>query len=175
MDEPVSVESRRFKIAVFVGSAVTAGVSIANVIYYNKMRKDTRPHPPVSKTAATTMLWINVVIFVVAILLMIWSIWALLFSRATRAKQQKALSSAASGGYQQAQTYLSSQQPIIPYGRPAASQAAAAQAAAAQASQSGIEMVPVYTGPAYQGGAPPQVAALSSKLTSPQNVSFFSP
>ena len=77
-----TTESRWFKIIVFLLSAAVIGVTIANIIYYNKIRNGTCG--AVTHGEATTMLWVNVILLIVAIFVFIWSIWKLLFTHDTR-------------------------------------------------------------------------------------------
>ena len=111
MTEPTfSIESRWFKIAVFAGSAAAGGVTFANIIYYAKLRKDTKM-TAISQRTATTMMWVNIVLFAVMVLLFLWSIWALFFSKAKREAQVSSVTKYAT-------QFLSSDQPLIGSAQP---------------------------------------------------------
>jgi cbb3-type cytochrome oxidase subunit 3 len=109
-----SLEARGFKIAVLAGSAVASGVTMTNIIFYARMRKTTCQTPPVSKTQATWMMWINIALFVVSLVLLLWAVWALLFAKETRAKYTKAAVGYLSSGAQSAQNFLASTAPLVP-------------------------------------------------------------
>lgn len=81
-----TTESRLFKILVFIGSGFFTGFSLANIIYYNKARAFAARNPtsPLSHGEATSMLWVNVFLFIFSLILFIWSIWRLLFHREHR-------------------------------------------------------------------------------------------
>lgn len=83
-----STETRWFKILVLIASGLVAGVSLANIIYYNRIR--TGSCTAVSVNEATGLLVVNVIIFIIAILLFLWALWRLLFSREFRVKAQGA-------------------------------------------------------------------------------------
>jgi len=73
---------RWFKIITAVGSGFVAGISIANAIYYNNIR--TGSCNAVSQGEATTMLWINIVIAVLAIIIFFWALYLIFFSSEVR-------------------------------------------------------------------------------------------
>jgi len=77
-----TTESRWYKVLVFIVSGIVVGVSIANIVYFNRLRDDSCT--AVSSGEATTMLWVNVVILVIAALIFLWSLWRLIFSRESR-------------------------------------------------------------------------------------------
>lgn len=79
-----TTESRGYKIAVFVVSAIFVGVSIANIVYYNRLRKETTADPPVSTSEANVMMWVNIITLVIAGLIFLWSLWRLFFTRESR-------------------------------------------------------------------------------------------
>ena len=94
-------ESRWFKIIVTLLSAVIIGVTIANLVYFNKIR--TGSCDSVSSGEATTMLWINIILLVIAAVVFIWSLYRLFVSHDTRQKVQHYMISPESGmnmGYQ---------------------------------------------------------------------------
>ncbi len=69
-------DSRWFRILSFVLTGIFSGVFLANIIYYAKLtRCDTNGcNNAVSKGEARSMLYINIIFFVVALLLFIWSL-----------------------------------------------------------------------------------------------------
>lgn len=81
-----TTESRWFKIIVFVLSAIVVGVTIANLVYFNRIRNGTCQ--AISHNTAVTMLWVNAILLIIAIIVFIWSLWRLLFSGATRQRVQ---------------------------------------------------------------------------------------
>lgn len=94
-------ESRWFKIIVTLLSAVIIGVTIANLVYYNKIR--TGSCNAVSSGEATTMLWINVVLLVIGAVVFIWSLYRLFVSHDTHQQVKHYMVSPESGmnmGYQ---------------------------------------------------------------------------
>ena len=80
----MDTEARLFKIAVFVITLVIAGVMLANIIYYNGMVNNNYP----SKSDATAMLWISAIVFTIAAILWIWSIYRM-FHKETREEYKK--------------------------------------------------------------------------------------
>lgn len=80
----MDTEARLFKIAVFVITLVIAGVMLANIIYYNGMVNNNYP----SKSEATAMLWISAIVFTIAAILWIWSIYRM-FHKETREEYKK--------------------------------------------------------------------------------------
>ena len=74
-------ESRLFKIVIFIFSGFFAGLSLANIIYYARiLRGDCRA---LSHGEAQSMLWVNVAVFILSIIIFLWSIWRLLFPHHT--------------------------------------------------------------------------------------------
>jgi len=73
-------ETRWFKIIVFIFAAIIVGIFIANLVYYNRIRTG----GTVTTGEATSMLWISVIILIIAIIIFLWSIWSLVFSKTTR-------------------------------------------------------------------------------------------
>jgi len=73
---------RWFKILTAVGAGFVAGISIANAIYYNNIR--TGSCNAVSQGEATTMLWINIIIAVFAIIIFFWALYLIFFSSEVR-------------------------------------------------------------------------------------------
>ena len=90
-----TTESRWFKIIVTLLSAIIIGVTIANLVYFNKIRTGTCN--AVSSGEATTMLWINVILLVIAAVVFIWSLYRLFVSHDTRKQVQHYMVSPQSG------------------------------------------------------------------------------
>lgn len=83
-------ESRWFKILVFVFSGFFVGFSIANIIYYERLRRSN--NNVLTKTESTSMLWINIILLVIAVFIFLWSIWRLIFTKTKRQEyKQKAI------------------------------------------------------------------------------------
>lgn len=64
--------ARGFKIFVFIASGFIAGFTIANIIYFNRLRSS--PSPSVSSGEASALMWLNVILLLLAVLAFIWSI-----------------------------------------------------------------------------------------------------
>lgn len=71
-------EGRWFKVAIFIMSGFVAAVSIANIYYFDRIRKASCS--AVSSGTAGTLLILNIIIFIVTILIFVWSLIKLLFS-----------------------------------------------------------------------------------------------
>lgn len=69
-------EARWFKIVVFVVSGFFVGFSLANIIYFNRIRRNNGA-PGVTRGEATAMLWINAILFGISLIIFIWSIYRL--------------------------------------------------------------------------------------------------
>ncbi len=65
-----------FRGIVVFGSVIGAGLSIANISYYDRVRKDTCNG--ITKTQADTMYWVSIVFAILFFLLFIWSLFSLL-------------------------------------------------------------------------------------------------
>ncbi len=70
-----TTESMWFNIIVIIVAAATIGVSIANIVYYNRIRTGTCGE--ISHSEAVTMLWINAGLIVLAAVIFLWAIWRL--------------------------------------------------------------------------------------------------
>lgn len=75
-----TTETRWFKIIVFIFSAISVGLFIANVVYFNRIRTG----GTVTTGEATSMLWLSVIFLVIAIIVFLWTIWSLVFSKGTQ-------------------------------------------------------------------------------------------
>lgn len=75
-------ESRWFKIIIALLSAIIVGITIANIVYFNRIRTGTCN--AVNSGQATTMLWVNVILLIISIIVFIWSLWRLFLSGDTR-------------------------------------------------------------------------------------------
>lgn len=80
----MDTEARLFKIAVFIITLVITGIMLTNIIYYSGMTNGQYPN----NTEATAMLWISAIIFTLAALLWIWSIYRM-FHKETREEYKK--------------------------------------------------------------------------------------
>lgn len=77
--------SRLFIGTTFLASGFIFGYGVANGVFYYKIRKE-GGCAGVSQGKATNMLWISILIAIVAIVLFLWSIWRLVFTREAREK-----------------------------------------------------------------------------------------
>lgn len=75
-----TTETRWFKIIVFIFSAIVVGLFIANVVYFNRIRNG----GTVTTGEASSMLWLSVIFLIIGIIVFLWSIWSLVFSKGTR-------------------------------------------------------------------------------------------
>jgi hypothetical protein len=73
-----SGESMGFNIVVILVSAAAIGLSIANIISYNRIRTGTCG--AVSTGEATTMLWLSVALIVLAAIPFLWAMWRLIMT-----------------------------------------------------------------------------------------------
>lgn len=73
---------RWFKITVVISSGFFAGFSIANAIYYNRIR--TGACSAVTQGEAATLLWINIILAILAIIIFFWALWLLIFTAEVR-------------------------------------------------------------------------------------------
>lgn len=76
-------EARWFKIVVFVVSGFFVGFSLANIIYFNRIRRNNGV-PGITRGEATSMLWINAILFAISLIVFIWSIFRLIAGREYR-------------------------------------------------------------------------------------------
>ena len=87
MPEPtvatINQESRGFTIVVFVVSGFFVGFSLANIIYFNRIRSNGGA-PGVTRGEATAMLWVNAILFGIALIIWIWSIYRWVTTREYR-------------------------------------------------------------------------------------------
>ena len=70
-------DSRWFRILSFLITGIFAGVFLANIVYYSKLTRcdiTTGCNIAVSKGEARSMLYINIIFFIVALILFIWSL-----------------------------------------------------------------------------------------------------
>lgn len=75
-----TTETLWFKIIVTIASGFFAGLFLANIIYYNRLRTG----GTLSSGEITSMLWLNAILFVVAIIIFIWALVRLVLSPASR-------------------------------------------------------------------------------------------
>lgn len=80
--------SRLFIGSTFLVSGLIFGYAVANSVFYYKIRKD-GGSSAVSKSKATNMLWISIFVGVISLLLFLWSIWRLVFTKEVRTKIKK--------------------------------------------------------------------------------------
>lgn len=80
----MDTEARLFKIVVFVVTLIIAAIMLTNIIYYSGMTNNQYP----SKSEANAMLWISAIVFTLAALLWIWSIFRM-FHKETREEFKK--------------------------------------------------------------------------------------
>lgn len=76
-------EARWFKIVVFVVSGFFVGFSLANIVYFNRIRRNNGV-PGITRGEATSMLWINAILFAISLIVFIWSIFRLVAGREYR-------------------------------------------------------------------------------------------
>ncbi len=64
-----------FRGVVAFGSAVGVGLSVANIAYYDRVKKDTCNG--ISKTQANTMYWVSIIFAIIFAILFIWALYSL--------------------------------------------------------------------------------------------------
>jgi len=85
-----TTESRWFKIVVFLASGFFFGFSIANAVYYDRIRRGASCSA-ISRNEANTMFWINVILAIIAGIVFIWSIYKLFTKDYRESKKQQVL------------------------------------------------------------------------------------
>jgi len=73
-------ESLWFKIVVFIVAGFAAGLFLADIIYFNRLRNG----GTLTSTEATSMLWLNAILFVLALIVFIWALIRLVLGQSTR-------------------------------------------------------------------------------------------
>lgn len=73
------VEFTFYKFLVLLVSALTIGVGITNVVYFNNIRLKGQCEP-VNGTTATTLLYLNIIMVLLAVALFLWSLYRLFIS-----------------------------------------------------------------------------------------------
>lgn len=68
--------STTFTVFVFILSGFFAGFTLANVIYFNRLRTSLSTLSGVSVTAgeASALMWINIILLILSLIIFIWSI-----------------------------------------------------------------------------------------------------
>lgn len=79
-----SSETLWFRIIVFIISTFFVGFSIANIVYYNRLRRDNCI--AITSGEATVMFWLNLILLVFGALVWFWAIIKLLFNKSKRTK-----------------------------------------------------------------------------------------
>lgn len=102
-------QSRWFVISVFLVSGFGTGFSIANSVYYWRIRS-AGGCGDVSRGEANAMFWISIILSIVFLLMFIWSIWRLIFSERARKQISQAvtqtLQAPVSGTVKDVQQYI---------------------------------------------------------------------
>jgi hypothetical protein len=84
MEEQVdTTEGFGFKLVVLIVSGFFVGFSLANIIYFNRIRRN-NGCPGVTRGEATAMLWVNAILFAIALIIFIWSIFRIVATRTYR-------------------------------------------------------------------------------------------
>lgn len=73
-----------FKIIVAIATLFFIGFTGANIYYYNKIRSNPSACSAVTKGEATSMLWINIILLIIAIIIFFWAFVTLFTSRELR-------------------------------------------------------------------------------------------
>ena len=89
-------EARWFKIVVFIVSGFFVGFSLANIIYFNRIRRNGGA-PGITVGEATAMLWINAILFGIALIIFIWSIYRLVAGQEYRRRVSEYLQESPKG------------------------------------------------------------------------------
>ena len=89
-------ETLWFKGMVVVGSAVIAGFAAAAIYYFDKIRKN-GGCGSVTQSEATSMYYVAVIILIIALIIFIWALVKLLFSKDYLTKVQTTLNTPGTG------------------------------------------------------------------------------
>lgn len=92
MTETSTSESRWFKIIVLIISGFFVGFSVANIVYYAKIRNCTsnsNSNCSVSRGEATSMIIVNSILLIISFILFIWSIITLIVHPQARQQYQQ--------------------------------------------------------------------------------------
>ena len=68
-----------YKALVLLTSAAGIGFGITNIVYYNKIRLKNNCGE-ISSGEATTLIWLNIILVILAAILFFWSLFRLIFS-----------------------------------------------------------------------------------------------
>lgn len=94
----MSTSSRIFLITTVVVAGFFAGFSAANIAYYNKIRNGQAAS--ISSDEALTMLIINVILLIIAIVIFLWGIFVAVFSASAREKLTTYVTAAPAQAYE---------------------------------------------------------------------------
>jgi hypothetical protein len=148
-----TTETRWFKIIVFVASGFFAGLFLADIIYFNRLRNG----GTITNGEAVAMLWLNAILFIIAIIIFIWALIRLLTTTETRAAVQEKVT-----------TYLNQPGPVYPVQtQPVAVQV---QPVAIQTQPVAVQTQPVplqVSSPTFVSTSNPQYAAVTSNAPLP--------
>lgn len=86
MESADTTETIWFRIFALVATAIIAGYSIANIIYYNRIRKAVTVSGAVTRGEATAMMWFSIIVFVVSAIMFIWALVRIILGSRTRAR-----------------------------------------------------------------------------------------
>jgi hypothetical protein len=84
VETPSFTESFWFRLLVAIVTGFIAGYSLAAIIYFDRLRNLTPSTTAITSGEAAWMLGFSVLIFVLAIILFLWSIYRLIFSSGER-------------------------------------------------------------------------------------------
>jgi len=84
MSSAEGFETIWFRIFALVATAIIAGYSVANIVYYNRIRHATTVNVMVTHAEATSMMWMSILVFIVAAILFIWSLVRIILGQRTR-------------------------------------------------------------------------------------------
>lgn len=93
-----STETQWFKIIVFISAGFFAGLFLADIIYFNRLRTG----GTLTHGESTSMLWLSVILFVVAVIIFVWALIRLLVRQDVRdyaSQKTTEYFSKTSGGY----------------------------------------------------------------------------
>ncbi len=105
-----------FNVIVIIVAAATIGLSIANIVYYNRIKNNTCG--AVSNNEANTMLWLNIVMIVLAAILFLWGIANLIFTSKTSCLKNTTDNQYCQCGYQKIQPVVYTQHSSPGYSSP---------------------------------------------------------
>jgi high-affinity Fe2+/Pb2+ permease len=77
----INTESTFFGTVVVIGAGATLALTIVNAVYYSKASSNCAS---ISSSTASTLMWINIILAIIAGIILLWGLWRLIVSREKR-------------------------------------------------------------------------------------------